>query len=199
MYCLFPEGGEASTVTSTPRVEIDSAATDERWIRRALELAANAAAAGEVPVGAVVVRDERALGEGWNQPIGSSDPTAHAEIIALRDAARKLGNYRLTGATLYVTVEPCTMCAGALVHARIRRLVYGTIEPRSGAIVTCAQILDNPSHNHRVEVTGGVLADECAEPMRAFFGSRRDRPAAAAPVSACRDECDQRTSEPTQR
>jgi tRNA(adenine34) deaminase len=186
-------------VTSTQAGEIDSAAMDERWMRRALQLAANAAAAGEVPVGAVVVHDERAVGEGWNQPIGASDPTAHAEIVALRAAARKLGNYRLTGATLYVTVEPCTMCAGALVHSRIRRLVYGTIEPRTGAIVTSAQVLDNPSHNHRVEVRGGVLADECAEPMREFFGSRRDRTAGTEPVSGCRDACDQLTSETTQR
>jgi tRNA(adenine34) deaminase len=143
------------------------------WMRRALELAEMAAAAGEVPVGAVVVRDGAILGEGYNQPIGAVDPTAHAEMMALRDAARRIGNYRLTGATLYVTMEPCTMCAGALVHARIETLVYGALEPKSGAVVSTANALANPRLNHRVAVLGGVLADESAALLKRFFAARR--------------------------
>jgi tRNA(adenine34) deaminase len=150
-------------------------------MRRALELAAMAAAAGEVPVGAVVVRDGVVLGEGYNQPIGAVDPTAHAEIVALRDAARRTGNYRLGGATLYATIEPCTMCAGALVHARIDRLVYGARETKAGAIESTAAVLDNPRLNHRVEVLGGVLADESAALLKRFFTDRR---AAAGPHRA---------------
>jgi tRNA(adenine34) deaminase len=146
---------------------------DARWMRRALELAAAGTREGEVPVGAVVVLDGRVVGEGFNRPITDRDPTAHAEIVALRAAARTLGNYRLTGATLYVTVEPCTMCAGSLVHARIGRLVFGAPEPRSGAVSTTARVLDNPGHNHRVAVTGGVLAAECGALLRAFFAGRR--------------------------
>ena len=143
------------------------------WMRLALDEAGHAAAAGEVPVGAVVVRDGVLLGSGFNCPISSRDPTAHAEIVALRTAAERSGNYRLSGAVLYVTVEPCTMCAGALVHARIGTLVYGALEPRSGAVVSTASVLDNPSLNHRVEVVGGVLAEECSQVLRAFFAARR--------------------------
>jgi tRNA(adenine34) deaminase len=143
------------------------------WMRLALEEAGRAAAAGEVPVGAVVVRDGELLGSGFNCPISSSDPTAHAEIVALRAAAKRSGNYRLAGAAMYVTVEPCTMCAGALVHARIATLVYGALEPRSGAVTSTATVLENPLLNHRVEVVGGVLACECAEVLRAFFAERR--------------------------
>jgi tRNA(adenine34) deaminase len=143
------------------------------WMRLALEEARRAAPAGEVPVGAVVVRDGVLLGSGFNCPISSQDPTAHAEIIALRAAAQRSGNYRLPGAAMYVTVEPCTMCAGALVHARIATLVYGALEPRSGAIVSTATALENPALNHRVEVVGGVLAQECAEVLRTFFAARR--------------------------
>ena len=149
------------------------AESDAHWMRHALSLAEAGAGLGEVPVGAVVVLDEHVIGEGCNRPISDCDPTAHAEIVALRAAARRLGNYRLTGATLYVTVEPCTMCAGSLVHARIARLVFGAAEPRSGAVVTTARVLDNPGHNHRVEVSGGVLADECSALLRAFFAARR--------------------------
>ena len=148
---------------------------DEKWMARALELAGEAARLGEVPVGAVVVAGDTLLGEGFNRPISDSDPTAHAEIVALRAAARSRGNYRLTGAALYVTVEPCTMCAGALVHARIGRLVFGTREPRTGAIESSASVLDNPSHNHRVAVSGGVLAAECGHLLKAFFTARRGR------------------------
>ena len=141
----------------------------------ALELAKCAARQGEVPVGAVVVDavGNTLLGRGRNRVIEDSDPTAHAEIVALRDAGTARGNYRLPGATLYVTVEPCTMCAGALGHARIGRLVFGAPEPRAGAVVSRARVLDNPAHNHRVAVSGGVMAAECAALMRAFFEERR--------------------------
>jgi tRNA(adenine34) deaminase len=143
------------------------------WMREAISLACRAGEHGEVPVGAVVVCDGRVIGQGWNRPIGSRDPTAHAEIVAIRDAAQRLGNYRLPGSTLYVTVEPCTMCAGALIHARIAALVYGTPEPRAGAVTSTATVLDNPSLNHRVQVSGGVLADECAALLKEFFAARR--------------------------
>ena len=141
----------------------------------ALELAKCAASQGEVPVGAVVVdpADNALLGRGRNRVIEDNDPTAHAEIVALRDAGTRRGNYRLPGATLYVTVEPCTMCAGALVHARIERLVIGAPEPKAGAVESRARVLDNPAHNHRVAVSGGVMAAECGALMRAFFEARR--------------------------
>jgi tRNA(adenine34) deaminase len=141
---------------------------------RALWLAQQAAAAGEVPVGAVVVRDGVVLGEGANCPIGARDPSAHAEIVALRAAALTAGNYRLPDATLYVTIEPCTMCAGALVHARIGTLVFGTREPRAGAIVSTANVLDNADLNHRIGVVEGVLSEQCAELLQRFFRARRD-------------------------
>ncbi len=143
------------------------------WMRLALQEARRGAAAGEVPVGALVVQDGVLMGSGFNCPISSEDPTAHAEIVALRAAAKRSGNYRLPGAALYVTVEPCTMCAGALVHARIATLVYGAVEPRSGAVISTATVLDNPALNHRIEVVRGVLAQECAEVLRAFFAERR--------------------------
>lgn len=153
---------------------------DAVFMARALALAEQGAAAGEVPVGALVVREGEVLGEGWNQPIGASDPTAHAEIIALRAAASRVGNYRLTGATLYVTIEPCTMCVGALVHARIARLVYGAQEPRAGAVRSALAALDTPGLNHRVEVTAGVAAPEAAKLMTDFFRARRTAPSAPA-------------------
>ena len=139
----------------------------------ALELAGEAARRGEVPVGAVAVMDDQVIGRGFNQPISAQDPTAHAEIEALRDAARSTGNYRLPGADLYVTVEPCTMCAGALVHARIRRLVFGAREPRAGAVVSSIRALDNESLNHQVEVIEGVLAEDCSRMMSGFFQQKR--------------------------
>ena len=144
-------------------------------MRAALAQAASALAAGEVPVGAVVVEpgSGRILGRGFNQPIRAADPTAHAEVLALRDAGRRSGNYRLTGATLYVTVEPCLMCAGALVHARIGTLVYGASEPKAGAVRTVRRVLDHPSLNHRVEVVGGVLDAECRAIVQSFFSDRR--------------------------
>lgn len=142
-------------------------------MREALRLAGVAAGLGEVPVGAVVVLDDVIVGRGYNRPISGTDPTAHAEVVALRQAAAYLGNYRLAGAHLYVTVEPCTMCAGALVHARIARLVFGTREPRAGAVVSTTQVLSSPHLNHRVEVVEGVLADEAQQVMQAFFRARR--------------------------
>jgi tRNA(adenine34) deaminase len=142
-------------------------------MRRALELAARAGAEGEVPVGAVVVLEGRIVGQGFNRPIRAQDPSAHAEIVALRSAAAQTGNYRLTGADLYVTIEPCLMCAGALIHARIARLVFGAREPRAGAVVSTLRALDLPHLNHRVEVVEGVLAEEAGELLRTFFASRR--------------------------
>ena len=152
-------------------------------MRAALDQALQALEADEVPVGAVVVHEGRVAGAGFNQPIRSNDPTAHAEMVALRSAARALGNYRLTGAALYVTVEPCLMCAGALVHARIETLVYGAPEPRSGAVESVAQALDNPALNHRVSAVGGVLEAECRELMQAFFKRRRSAASTDAAVA----------------
>ncbi len=142
-------------------------------MRHALSEAQRAASLGEVPVGAVVVMAGEIVGRGCNRPISSIDPTAHAEIGALRDAAKVQGNYRLPGSTLYVTVEPCTMCAGALVHARVQCVVFGAPEPRSGALISIAKVLDNDALNHQVVVEGGVLEDECAALLRRFFASRR--------------------------
>ena len=142
-------------------------------MRRALELAALAAQREEVPVGAVVVRDGELLGEGFNQVITAADPSAHAEIVALRAAAARVGNYRLPGAILYVTLEPCTMCAGALVHARIAELVFAAREPRAGVVCSTCQLLDEPWYNHKVSWQEGVLATESAELLQAFFRARR--------------------------
>lgn len=147
---------------------------DEGWMRQALELARQAAEHDEVPVGAVLVRDGELIGSGFNQPVSASDPTAHAEIRALRDAARRQNNYRLPGSTLYVTIEPCTMCVGAIVHARVRSLVFAAREPRYGAIVSARQLLDEGPFNHAVDWHEGVLAEPCAELMQSFFGRRRD-------------------------
>ncbi len=147
--------------------------THEDWMRRALALADRAAHEGEVPVGAVVVRDGQLLGEGWNQMIATQDPTGHAEIVALRDAARVVGNYRLSGAILYVTLEPCTMCAGAMVHARIAQLVFAALEPRAGVVCSTCALLDESRFNHRVSWQGGVLAEESAARLQDFFRARR--------------------------
>lgn len=143
-------------------------------MRRAVELARTARELGEVPVGAVVVIDGVIAGEGFNQPISSSDPTAHAEIVALRAAAQRIGNYRLTGATVYVTIEPCQMCVGAMVHARIAQLVYGTAEPKAGAIESVMRAHEHPALNHRMAARGGVLEEECREEIQAFFKERRE-------------------------
>ncbi|MFZ1641908.1 MAG: tRNA adenosine(34) deaminase TadA [Candidatus Contendobacter sp.] len=150
---------------------------DQYWMGRALALARRAADAGEVPVGAVVVWDDEVIGEGWNQPIGACDPTAHAEVLALRAAAARVGNYRLVDSTLYVTLEPCPMCAGAIVHARVARVVFGAADPRAGAAGTVFDLLRSAVLNHRAEVVGGVSAEECAALLRSFFRARRSRPA----------------------
>lgn len=155
---------------------VSEPSADRRWMARALELAAEAEAAGEVPVGAVLVRDGALLAEGRNAPIALHDPTAHAEVQALRAGARAAGNYRLPGTTLYVTLEPCAMCAGALVHARVARVVFAATDPRGGAAGSVFSILGTDRLNHRVEVEGGLMAEEAGERLRAFFAERRGRP-----------------------
>ena len=149
-------------------------AVHETFMRAALEQARLALAAGEVPIGAVVVLDGVVIASGYNQPISAVDPTAHAEVVAIRAAARAVANYRLTDAVLYVTVEPCLMCVGALVHARVREVVYGATEPKSGALLSATRAHEAPGLNHRFAVTGGVLEDECRDAIQAFFRSRRE-------------------------
>ncbi len=154
--------------------------SDLHWMRCALELAQQAAAVGEVPVGAVLVgRDEFGqdllLGEGWNHPIGRHDPSAHAEMQAIRQAAQRLANYRMPGTRLYVTLEPCTMCTGLLVHARISELIIGTREPKAGAVLSQNQLLQHPSMNWQIQVREGVLASECAQILQEFFARRRQQ------------------------
>ena len=146
---------------------------DTHWMREALALARKAEIAGEVPVGAVVVKDGAIIGRGWNHPISANDPTAHAEIIAIREAAQALANYRLLDTAVYVTLEPCAMCAGAMVHARVKRLIFGAGDPRAGAAGSVFEIAHAPALNHRLEVAGGVLAEECGELLRRFFEQRR--------------------------
>jgi tRNA(adenine34) deaminase len=146
---------------------------DETFMRRALELAQRAQSEGEVPVGAVVVLDERIIGEGWNRPISASDPTAHAEVQAMRAAASAVKNYRLLGATLYVTLEPCAMCVGAMFHARIRRVVFGAADPKTGAAGSTVNLFEEKRLNHHALVQGGVLAAECGALLSGFFASRR--------------------------
>jgi tRNA(adenine34) deaminase len=146
---------------------------DEAYMRRALDLARHAEQAGEVPVGALVVLNDEVIGEGWNQPIVSHDPTAHAEIVALRAAATRMKNYRLTDTTLYVTLEPCAMCAGAIVQARIARVVYGAADLKAGAAGSVFNFLESSSLNHRAQITGGVLAVDCGQSLKAFFQARR--------------------------
>lgn len=148
-------------------------AADRRWMQLALAQAQLAAEHGEVPVGALVVLNDELIGSGYNQPIGAHDPTAHAEIVALRNAAQCVGNYRLPGATLYVTIEPCSMCVGAMMHARVSRLIYGAVEPRAGAVESALALASAPHFNHRMESVGGVLAEECGELMKQFFRVRR--------------------------
>ena len=146
---------------------------DVRFMRRALQLARAAEAEGEVPVGAVLVKDGEIVAEGFNQPISSCDPTAHAEIVVLRAAAAQLGNYRLPGSTLYVTLEPCPMCAGAMVHARVERLVFAAADPRTGSAGSVFDLVRSEELNHRLEVESGVLADESAALLTTFFRARR--------------------------
>jgi tRNA(adenine34) deaminase len=146
---------------------------DQRWMQYALSLARKAYEQGEVPVGAVIIREGKVIGEGWNHPIISNDPTAHAEVSALRDAALKEQNYRLPGGVLYVTIEPCTMCVGAIVHGRIDRVVYGASEPKAGAVASQNCLFDHPSMNTSVEYIGGVCEDECSQLISDFFAARR--------------------------
>jgi len=147
---------------------------DEDWMRHALALAERAAAQGEVPVGAVLIRDGAIVGEGFNQPITDRDPSAHAEIVALRDAGQRLGNYRLPGTALYVTLEPCVMCAGALVHARVARVLFGAADPKGGACGSVFDLLPSDGRfNHRTDCSGGVLENECGKLLREFFRRRR--------------------------
>jgi len=145
----------------------------DTFMRAALDEARRGFAAGEVPVGAVLVLDGEIVGRGFNQPIGSHDPTAHAEIVAMRAAAQAIGNYRLVGATMYVTIEPCLMCVGAMVHARVATLVFGAPEPKAGAVVSSCRAHELPSLNHRIDVVGGVLEEDCRAVIHEFFKSRR--------------------------
>ena len=147
--------------------------SDELWMEEALRSAQRALEAGEVPVGAVVVCDGKIVGRGWNRNISDSDPTAHAEIVALREAGAAIGNHRLERCELFATIEPCPMCAGALVHARIKRLVYGADDPKAGAVQSVMQVLNHPQLNHRMEVRSGVLAGRCADLLQSFFKNRR--------------------------
>ena len=150
---------------------------DHKWMTQAMSLARRAEAAEEVPVGAVLVINDALVGDGWNCPIGKSDPSAHAEIQALRAAAKAQNNYRLPGSTLYVTLEPCAMCLGAMIHARVERLVFAAYEPRAGAVVSQLQLLDQPHFNHRIEYLGGVMQAESSELLKGFFRQRRGKSA----------------------
>lgn len=164
----------ATAVVTDPVVDAATAlAVDQVFMRRAIEAAALAKAAGEVPVGAVVVKDGQVIATGFNQPIGRHDPTAHAEIAALRAAAEALGNYRLPGCTLYVTLEPCAMCAGAMMHARLARVVFGASDPKTGACGSVVNLFSEDKLNHHAELRGGVLAEECGTMLSAFFAERR--------------------------
>ncbi len=153
--------------------EAASTVSDEYWLAHALKLAERAQAINEVPVGAVIVHEQRIIGEGWNQPISSTDPTAHAEIMALRQAAQVLNNYRLLNTTLYVTLEPCVMCAGAIIHARVKRVVFGAFDPKAGAAGSMFEVLGTKKLNHYVEWQGGVLAEPCGLTLKSFFKARR--------------------------
>ncbi len=144
-------------------------------MRHALRLAEQAGREGEVPVGAVLVKGDKIIGEGWNRPIQNNDPSAHAEMQALRAAGQNIGNYRLCDTTLYVTLEPCTMCAGAIIHARVARVVFGAYDPKTGAAGSVFNVLDSEVHNHTVEISGGVLQQECAQLLTTFFRARRGK------------------------
>jgi tRNA(adenine34) deaminase len=150
--------------------------SDELWMEEALREAARAQASGEVPIGAVVVHNGKVIGRGWNRPAFECDATAHAEIIALREAGREIGNYRLNDCELFVTLEPCAMCAGAMTHARIRRVIYAADDPKAGAVKSALQVLNHPALNHKIEVTSGVLAGRAMEMLQAFFRERRNSP-----------------------
>jgi tRNA(adenine34) deaminase len=174
--CLYPSMARRQTIlkqTSRQVPNDERRMNDELWMEDALRAAQRALEASEVPVGAVVVCGEKVIGRGWNRNIGESDPSAHAEIIALREAGAAVGNHRLGECELFVTIEPCAMCAGAIVHARIKRVVYGADDPKAGAVHSVMQILNHPQMNHKVEVRGGVLSGRCAELLQEFFRNRR--------------------------
>jgi len=171
-----PQNDTKSFVAPRHGDEASHSAADEAFMRRALALAADAFALGEVPVGAIVVRDGDIIGHGYNRPISTHDPTAHAEIAALRDAAQRLRNYRLGGCTLYVTLEPCAMCTGAILHARISRVVFAAADPKTGACGSVVDLPGVPRLNHHASVTRGVLAAESAALLQAFFAARRPAP-----------------------
>jgi tRNA(adenine34) deaminase len=158
---------------SADKLSSDKLSSDELWMEEALRCAQRALKAGEVPVGAVAVRQGRVVGRGWNRNLTDCDPTAHAEIVALREAGRNVGNHRLVDCELFATIEPCAMCAGAAVHARLRRLVYGADDPKAGAIHSILQVVNHPSLNHQMDIRGGVLAGRSAELLQSFFKNRR--------------------------
>ncbi|MCG6970625.1 MAG: tRNA adenosine(34) deaminase TadA [Gammaproteobacteria bacterium] len=160
---------------SIPQNSPQSNVNDEYWMRKALQLAQHAESLGEVPVGAVLIKDNQLVADGWNRPISSHDPTAHAEIVVLRKAGHELQNYRIVDTVLYVTLEPCVMCAGALIHARVKRVVYGASDPKAGAGESVFNILQDDRFNHRIEVTSGVLAQECSQLLSQFFQARRKK------------------------
>ncbi|MDC9612367.1 tRNA adenosine(34) deaminase TadA [Xenorhabdus khoisanae] len=162
--------------------------SDEYWMRRAIKLAIQAQEKGEIPVGAVLVADNEIIAEGFNHPITDHDPTAHAEIIALRRGGMQLQNYRLLNTTLYVTLEPCIMCAGAMVHSRIQRLVYGASDMKTGAAGSLIDILRHPGMNHQIDITGGVLAQECSTMLSTFFKQRREQHKALKKLKAQQQE-----------
>lgn len=149
--------------------------SDIRWMRHAIDLAKLAEQAGEVPVGAVIIKDDKIIGEGWNQPISSHDPSAHAEMIALRAAGSHLMNYRLTEVTMYVTLEPCVMCTGALVHARVDKVIYGASDTKAGAFKSCFKLVNDKKFNHKIDIESGVLGDECGNLLKRFFEQKRSR------------------------
>ena len=157
----------------SPNAELRRSTDDAAWMRLALQQARIAAEAGEVPVGALVTKDGEIVGQGHNRNLLDNDPSAHAEIVALREAAARLGNHRLGGCEMFVTIEPCAMCAGALIHARLARLVYGASDPKAGAVASVLQVLNHPGLNHKMEVKSGVLADECSAVLQTFFRSKR--------------------------
>lgn len=176
---LLPKIGAQSTGGGGAAIIRSMTEADDHWMGAALACARQAAGLGEVPVGAVLVRDGAMIASGYNRPICDHDPSAHAEMIALRAAARQLGNYRLPGTTLYVTLEPCAMCAGAIIHARVQRLVFGAPDPKAGAVYSVYDLISQPRLNHRVEWTGGVHGQACGEILRDFFRARRRAPGEA--------------------
>ena len=169
---LSPDHGSPDELTSD-EVSVDGHSSDELWMEEALRCAQRALEAGEVPVGAVVVRAGLVVGRGWNRNLADHDPSAHAEIVAMRDAGRNLGNHRLGDCELFATIEPCAMCAGAAIHARVRRLVYGADDPKAGAIHSILQVVNHPGLNHQMEVRRGVLAGRSADILQEFFRNRR--------------------------